>query len=257
MSKTHIVIPDPHALPGKHNHRATWLICDVRPDVVINLGDTADMESLSGYDRGKLGFHGRTYKKDIEAHNDFQDRLWLQVKKQKRKLPTRYTLIGNHEQRIERAVNANHELQGTVSYDDLQLDRYYNEVIHYQGGTPGVVEVDGIHYAHYFSSGVMGRAIGGEHPAYSLLTKKFVSCTQGHTHTFDHCIRTTANGRKITGLVAGVFQDYISEWAGEANKMWEPGVAIKRNVEDGRYDLQWIGIDALKKTYGHLTKGCK
>lgn len=253
MSKTHIVIPDAHAHYQHNNNRAEWigkLILDVKPDVVINLGDTADMPSLSGYDKGKKSFHGRTYAADIAAANDFEERLWGTVRAGKRKMPRRITLIGNHEQRIDRAVNIQPELAGTVSYKDLDLERWYDEVVHYAGDTPGVIEVDGVHYAHYFISGVMGRAIGGEHPAYSLLSKEYVSCTQGHTHVFDHCVRTRADGRKIIGLVAGVYQDYNSDWAGEVNKLWQRGVAVKRHVDRGTYDLQWISLDALKREYG-------
>lgn len=247
------MIPDAHAHYQHNNDRAIWLgnlIRDLRPDVVINLGDTCDMPSLSGFDKGKGRFQGRTYEADIRAANDFEDRLWSTVRKSKRKLPRRITLIGNHEQRIDRAINSQPELAGTVGYKDLELDRWYDNVVHYVGDTPGVIEVDGIHYAHFFVSGVMGRAVGGEHPAYSLLQKEFVSCTQGHTHVFDHCQRTRADGRKIIGLVAGVYQDYNSDWAGECNKLWWRGAFVKRGVEKGCYDLEAISIDRLKAEYG-------
>jgi len=48
----------------------------------------------------------------------------------------------------------------------------------------------------------------------------------------------------------GVFQDYDSDWAGECNALWTRGVLVKRNVQDGFYDPQWISIDAMKKAYG-------
>ena len=249
---THLIIPDPHAHYKHNNDRAEWLgklIVDVKPDVVVNLGDNWDMPSLSGYEKGSKSFHGRTYAQDIAAGCDFNERMWGEVRKAKRKLPRRVFLIGNHEQRITRATNLQPELSGTVDYKDLQLDRNYDEVVHYVGNTPGVIEIDGVHYAHYFISGVMGRAIGGEHPAYSLLSKEYVSCTQGHTHVYDHCIRTRADGKKIIGFVAGVFQDYSADWAGECNKLWWRGVFIKRSVEAGTYNLQAIDLKELKSAY--------
>ena len=248
----HLVIPDPHAHYKHTNERAIWLgklIRDVRPDVVINLGDSADMPSLASFDKGRAKFQGRTYRADIDAHNDFQDKLWSTVRSGKKRMPRRVTLIGNHEQRIARALNTQPELAGAVGYNDLQLNRWYDDVVHYAGDTPGVIEIDGVLYAHYFISGVMGRAVGGEHPAYSLLSKNYVSSTQGHTHVFDHCVRTRADGRKIIGLVAGVYQDYESDWAGEANKLWHRGVAIKTSVEDGTYDLRWVSLRALEREY--------
>lgn len=254
MSRTHLIIPDQHAHPDHNNDRALWLskfMADIKPDVVVNLGDAADMPSLSSYDRGTKGFQGRTYKRDVDAHLDFQEKLWSEVKKRKKKLPYRVFTVGNHEQRIEKAVNHQPELEGTYGLHDLDLDRYYDEVIPYNGNTPGIVEIDGVLYAHYFVSGVMGRPIGGEHPAYSLLTKEFVSCTCGHVHTMDYCVRTTADGRKIMGLVAGVYQDYNSGWAGEVEKLWASGVAVKRHVDNGRYDLQWVSMQALRDEYGN------
>lgn len=51
------------------------------------------------------------------------------------------------------------------------------------------------------------------------------------------------------GLVAGVYQDYESPYAGEANKLWHPGVVLKNNVEKGVYDIQTISLARLKKEY--------
>lgn len=250
---THIVIPDAHAHYQHNNERAFWigeLIADVKPDVVVDLGDVFDMPSLASFDKGRAAFQGRSYIKDCDAGVDYLDKLWSTVRKAKRKMPRRVFCVGNHEQRIDRAIEQQPELKGALGYEDLQLDRYYDDVIHYTGNTPGVVEIDGIHYAHYFVSGVMGRAIGGEHPAYTLISKEFSSCTQGHTHTIDHCMRTNAAGRRVHGLVAGCYVDYRSAWAGECQKLWWPGVIVKRNVDKGDYDLEYISLKSLKAEYG-------
>lgn len=255
MSRTHIIIGDPHAHPNHDNNRAlhiSRLIADLRPDVVVQLGDAADMPSLSSYDKGKRSFQGRSYAADIAAHSDFQDKLWHHVRRQKKKLPMRVALIGNHEERIDRALNLQPELTGTIGYEDLDLEKYYDVVVPYSGQTPGVIEIDGIHYAHYFTSGVMGNSVSGEHQAYTLLAKKFSSCTQGHTHTFDHCMRTSVGGKKIIGLVAGCAMDYKSDWAGEVENLWWRGVFIKRGVEDGHYDLEAVSLSRLAKEYGDL-----
>lgn len=254
MPKTHLVFSDAHAVFGFPNDRADLLgqlIYDIRPDVVIDLGDTADMPSLSSYDKGTKAFVGRSYTQDIAAHNEFQDRVWHKLKRSKKKLPKRIRLIGNHEQRIERAINIQPELEGTIGYRDLDLDSYYDIVVPYDGNTPGTIEVDEIFYAHYFVSGVMGRPISGEHPAYSLLTKNYVSCTQGHTHVFDHTIRSNMGKEsgKLQGLTTGCFMDFYMPWAGQSNKIWWRGCFIKRNVEGGSYDLEAISMSQLKQRY--------
>jgi hypothetical protein len=256
MGKTHLVVPDQHAAPGFHNDRADWLgqlIKDIKPDVLINIGDAADMSSLSSYDKGKAQFHGRNYEKDINAHLDFQERMMSPMRRSKKKQPYRVFLEGNHEFRIKRAIDISPELEGDrfgMSFRDLDLDKHYHEVVEYDGNTPGIYSIDGVFYAHYFVTGVMGRPVSGEHQAYSLLTKKFNSCTMGHTHTFDYKVRTLPDGRKLYGVVCGVYQDYRSPWAGTVNNLWDRGVLVKRNVQNGMYDIEWISINRLEKEYG-------
>jgi len=250
---THLVLPDSHAHPDFSNERADWvgkLIVDLKPDVVINLGDMWDMHSMASYDKGGKSFWGRTYKADINAGLDFDERLWSPIRKAKKKRPRSVFIEGNHEYRLKRAINVQPELEGTVSFSDFDLSRNYSDIVEYSGGTPGIIEVDGINYAHYFISGVMGRPISGEHTAYSLLVKNFESCTCGHIHTTDFAVRTLNNGRKVMGLSAGAYMDYNAPWAGEVNKLWWNGVIIKRNVEAGSYDPEWISIERLKRAYG-------
>jgi hypothetical protein len=253
---THLVIPDPHAHPDFSNDRADWLgqlIKDVKPDVVINLGDAADLSSLSSFDKGKASFHGRNYSSDIVSHLDFQERMWYPSRKTKKKQPRRIVLEGNHEHRIKRAIELSPELEGErfgVSFKDLDFDSYYQEVVEYDGQTPGIISVDGVSYAHFFISGVMGRPIGGEHHAHSLIAKNHISSTCGHSHLVDWSVRTNPLGKKIMGCVAGVYQDYRSPWAGNVNNLWWSGVVLKRQVEDGVYAPQFISMDQLRREYG-------
>lgn len=250
---THLVLPDPHAHPQFHNKRAEWagrLIADVKPDVVVQMGDCWDMPSLSGFDKGTRAAVGRSYRADVDAGLDFNERLWAEVKKTKRKLPRRVALIGNHENRIDKAINLQPELEGAIGLKDLELGRYYDDVIPYNGRSPGVTNIDGISYAHFFISGVMGKAIGGTHAAYSILQKGHGSSTAGDLHLLSYDVQTGIGGRRIHGLVAGVFQDYDATWAGEANRLWWRGVIVKRNVNNGTYDPQFISLESLKKAYG-------
>lgn len=257
MSKKHLVIGDGHAHPNHHNDRAVWLgelIRDVQPDVVVDIGDSADMPSLSGYDKSSRAAVGRTYKADVEAHNDFQDKLWSTVKKAKKKLPRRIKCIGNHEQRIDRALDANHQLQGTVSYNDLRMEEWYDTVVPYTGGTPGSVSIDGITYAHYLVGGISGRPISGEHTAHSLLTKQHSSVVVGHNHLLDSCLRSRSDGTKIRALSVGCYFDYDSDWAGECNKLYWRGICILHQVEGGTYDLEEVSLERIKRTYATNTK---
>ena len=257
-TNVHLVIPDAHAKPDTDLSRADLLaklIADVKPTTVIDLGDTADMPSLCSYDKGTKSFHGRSYERDIDAHAEFQERIWKPLSRRKKKMPRRIRIIGNHDYRIWRAIEIQPELEGHrfgVSPRDLDLERYYTDVVEYNGGTPGIINVDGVHYSHFFVSGVKGLPIGGEHSASSLLTKQFQSCTVGHSHLLDFATKTRADGTRMNGLVAGVFQEHFSDFAGESNKLWWKGVVIKRGVEGGMYDPEFVSLERLRKVYGDV-----
>ena len=214
-------------------------------------GDVWDMEALCSYDKGKASFHGRAYKKDIDAGLEFQERVFAPMKRTKKKQPRKIFLEGNHEHRLRRVLDYQPELEGTIGYEDFDLNRHYDDIILYEGATPGRVNVDGILYAHYFVSGVKGMPVGGVNPARMLLQKQHVSCTSFHLHLVDWAVETAGNGKKIMGMFGGVGHDRIEEFAGASSHLWWPGVIIKRNVEDGCYDPSFISLKSLEKEYGN------
>lgn len=251
--KTHLILSDAHAHPDHDNIRADYLgrlILDLKPDVVINLGDLADMASLNSHDKGPKVLAVRNYKRDVDSANEFLARTFGPIRAAKRKRPRYIAFIGNHEQRISRALSEDPRFQDTISLNDIENRRYGETIIDYEGLYPGTFDVDGVSYAHYMVSGVMGRPIGGERHASSLITKKLSSCTVGHTHIFDFHLRPKVDGSKAQALVMPCFMDYDANWAGQSGKMWSKGLVIKRNVEDGAYDIEYVSMDRLEKEYG-------
>lgn len=253
MSKVHLVIPDCHAHYLVSNRRANWLsslISELKPDVVVNLGDTWDMPSMSNYDKGKASFIGRTYKQDLVAGLDFNERLWYQLRKQKRKMPYRVFLEGNHEYRLKKAIDIQPELNGIISFKDFDLSRHYDDIVEYDGNFPGIINVDGINYAHYFTSGNMGYAISGLHQAFNMISKLGATATAGHSHILDFKMKQNLNGTVNLGLSAGVYMAESSDWAGQSERDWWRGVVIKRQVEDGYYEPEFVSINTLRRLYG-------
>lgn len=254
MNKSYLIIPDQHAHPNFNNDRADWLgkfMYDVKPDVVVNMGDAADMESLSNY-KSISDFSSVSYGKDIDAHLDFQDRLWHKFRKAKKKQPYKVVLHGNHEDRLRKVLKESPHLAGErfgLSFKNYQFSDYYHEQIPYEGNTPGVFTSDGVNFAHYFVSGIMGRPISGEHHATSLINKYHGSCVCSHSHLADWSIRTDSNDRKIMGLVAGCYQDYESTWAGRTNKMWWRGVVMLYGVDHGEFDPEFISLQRIRREY--------
>tara|TARA_R110000764_G_scaffold52215_1_gene113792 strand:+ start:1840 stop:2619 length:780 start_codon:yes stop_codon:yes gene_type:complete len=250
-----LFVPDPHSHPDHNNDRADWLgkyILATKPKIVVNIGDAADMASLSSFDKGKASFSSANYEKDINAHLDFQDRMWQPIKASKRKQPYRVVHEGNHEHRLKRVLEFDPHLAGEkfgLSFNNYQFNDYYHDVIEYEGGTPGIDEINGVLFSHFFVSGVMGRPIGGVHHAATMLNKNNQSSVQGHSHLFDYSIKKSITGKSIQGLVGGVFQDFHSGWAGNVNNLWWRGMCHLRNVDNGNFDLETIGMDALRKAY--------
>ena len=78
-----LIIGDPHAHPDYDNNRFTALgkfIAKEKPQVIVCIGDMADMPSLSSYDKGTKGFEGRRYSKDVKAVIDAQEKLFAPIK---------------------------------------------------------------------------------------------------------------------------------------------------------------------------------
>ena len=256
---SHLVIGDPHCKPGVSNKRFEYLgkfIADKKPDVIVCIGDFADMESLCSYDRGKKDFEGRRYNNDINAAHDalrlIQAPTCAYNEQQRKNKKTQYKprkilTLGNHEQRIERAVECSPELEGTIGYEDLKYKDYGWEVIPYT--VP--IEVDGVWYCHFFPSGIKGEAISGVNIASNILTKMMVSSTVGHCHLFDYATRALPNGKRIHGLSAGCFADlsHVEKYAINVQYMWWAGLVLKHNVKDGEYDLEVFSMNRLQELY--------
>ncbi len=244
---THLIIPDAHAKPSAKNHRFSWLgnlIVDVKPDVVVCLGDFADMYSLNSYEKGLASFHGASYKEDIEAALDAQDRLFQPLKRAKRKKPRFVMLGGNHEDRINKVLNRDNHLSGAISYRDLDYERRWEFHDFLEK-----VNIDGVNYSHFIKSGNSGNAMAGIHHAAGLLRQEHCSTTVGHSHLLDYKIGYTGQSQRIHGLAAGCFFDHEEAYAFPNDRNWWRGITVKRCVRKGDYDAEFISLAQLKEAY--------
>jgi hypothetical protein len=249
-----IIIPDTQAKPGDDfsfmSHIGQY-ICDKRPDIVLHLGDLADMESLSSYDQGKKSFEGRRYSKDITAAVQAQEALFtpllsLQIRqrlnKQKVYDPTKIILLGNHENRINRAVNDDPKLDGLLSTDDLRYKDFFDEVLPFLE----VVVIEGVAFSHYFTTGQMGRPASS---AAAQLNKKHMSCIAGHQQGLQIATGHRADGRRLTSIIAGSCYEHEEEYLGaQGNQHWR-GCLMLHEVVDGQFDLMPVSLNYLKGKY--------
>lgn len=261
MKANLLVIGDAHVKVGVSLERFKWLAryaYETKPDYIIDMGDWADMPSLSSYDLGKKSYEGRQYCKDIQAavdarqvfHSHLEEcNLELARRKKAKYAPKKISLGGNHDEgRISRVIDGDRKLEGLIGIKDFQYERFGWEYVPYQQP----IEIQGFTFCHHFTSGVMGRPIGGEMPALSLLRKQFKSCVAGHTHVLDVANRTRPDARKIWGLVAGCFlaADQREDYAGPANDLWWRGVVTLRGCEDGDMEsFELKSVEELKRAY--------
>ena len=246
-SKRILVLPDSHAHPSYSNERFVWagkLIHDIKPDVVVNIGDMFDFPSLCFHSK-PMELEGARYEADVNAGLDAQEKLFNEVRKHKKKLPRFVFCLGNHDIRPDRWVAENPLFEGKISLKDLQLSSFpWNDVVPFLEP----IEIQGIDFVHYVTSGLMGRPVGGQHPAWTIIKKRNKSTVVGHSHVTDFKIDMTP-GRSLMGLACGSYVDYRAGYAGPANDMWSRGVAILDNAEDGLYDFQWLSMPKIKAEY--------
>jgi len=247
----HLFIPDTQTAPGVPLNHLTALgnyIVEKQPNVIIHAGDHFDMHSLSSYDKGTKRAEGARYEDDIQVGIEGMERLFEPIRKYNSKRRTKYSprfvfTLGNHEERIDRHVNANPSLFGKLSYKDLELERFGWEVHDFLKP----VVIDGIAYAHYFYNPMSGKPWGGK--ASTMLANVGFSFTMGHRQGKDQAEKHLANGKAIRALVAGSFYQHDEEYKGpQGNHHWR-GIIYKHEVRDGNYDSMEVSLRYLMEKY--------
>lgn len=253
----HIVIPDTQAKDGVPTDHLTWIgryIVDEYHNKnikIIHLGDHADMPSLSMYDKGKKSMEGRRVKADIEAANlaweilnqplyDYNDNR----RRTKHSIwnPDRYILLGNHEDRINRATESDAQIDGLFSTDDLDYAHTGWKVSPFKE----ILWLDGVAYSHFFYNPMTGMPYGGN--IETRLKTVGHTFTMGHQQTLMYGLRFVA-GKSQHGLVAGACYLHDEDYKGpQGNAHWR-GIIVKHQVIDGSYDPMFVSLDYLCRRY--------
>lgn len=253
LMTSHMVIPDIQAKPGVSLDYLKWIgqyIIAKKPDILICIGDFADMPSLSSYDKGKKSFEGRRYKADIQSAKDAMDLMLAPMreynKRQKDGHHKQYTprmvlTLGNHEERIMRVSEYAPELEGVVGYDDLPYESW--EVVDYLKP----IDIDGVTYVHYLANPMSGKPYGGT--ALNQLAKVGRTFVVGHKQTLDVATRFTIGGVQQWGIVAGAAYPHFEDYKGyQGNDHWR-GVLYLHRVVNGSFDPMFISLDYLKDRF--------
>ena len=245
MSKRHLIIPDTQVRPGESYRHLEWArkaILDYKPDVIVHLGDHWDMPSLSSYDRaGSKTMEGKRYSNDVLVGNEAFERLNHRITTARYR-PRKVILRGNHENRIERAIESDAKLDGALSMKHLDtLDWECYPFLER-------VWIDGIIYSHYFQQQNSPHAIGGSID--NRLNRIGDSFVQGHQQGFLYGNRVYPTGRTRHGLVAGSFYLHDESYKGrQGNDHWR-GIVVLNAVSRGDYGVMPLDMKYLQREYG-------
>lgn len=242
------MIPDTQVstgVPTSHLTAAGNYAAEKRPDVIVHIGDHWDLPSLSSYERpGSKFFENRRYMSDLHAGNLAMEQFLKPIRAAKGYKPRLVFCLGNHENRIQRAIDADPvRMEGLIGYGQLNLREWeMHEFLE-------PVEIDDILYCHYFVNqqslmkGVLGGTIDNR------LNKIKQSFSQGHQQTRMWGTQFTSTGKEICGLVAGAFYQHNEDYLGpQGNHYWR-GIIYKHEVVNGRYDPMFVSLDYLLREY--------
>lgn len=250
-----LVIPDVQVKVGddfKFLERIGRYAVDLRPDIIVQIGDFADMSSLCSHDRaGTKGLEGKRYTTDIEAAIEAMDVLTEPIRAEQKRLlaskkkmwtPEMIMCLGNHEQRIIKAINNDPKLEGLIGLHDLGYEVFGWDV--YDFLEP--VERCGIVFVHYLISGVMGKACTS---AKAMLGKAHQSIVVGHQQGRDIAYARQANGKNMTAIIAGSCYEHDEPYLNkQSNNHWR-GVYVLFDCHDGEFDELPVSLNYLERKY--------
>jgi hypothetical protein len=247
LGRVHCVIPDCQVKPGVRTDHLEWIgnyIVEKKPDVLIQIGDFADIDSLNSYAKGKREAEGKRLAKDISSVVHAMERLLKPIHEYNRTASEKYwpemhLTLGNHEYRMEREVEENPKLEGMFDMGDLGYADNGWKVHDFLE----VVTIDGVEYAHYFTSGNMGRPVTS---AAALLRERQNSATMGHVQHTDMAFHKKTQN---IALFAGICYLHDEKYLGPQGNDTRRQIVMKHEVEDGHYDPMFVSLRFLEKRY--------
>jgi hypothetical protein len=255
MSKRILVIPDSQIRPGDSYDFLTFIgkyAVDIQPDIIVHLGDFADMPSLSSHDKpGSKSMEGQRYKADLKATHEAMRAFLKPIQDHQESLkrnhkprwkPDMIMLYGNHENRIDRAIHNDPKLDGLISLEDLHYEKMGWQTVPFL--QPIIIE--GVAFSHYFPSGVMGRATTS---ARAILNKHHMSCIAGHQQGRDIAYAKRADGAEMTAMIVGSGYEHDESYLNAQTNVHWRGVVVLHEVKNGSFDEMLVSLKYLRKRY--------
>lgn len=244
--KTILIIADTQCKSEESLDYMLWIgkyIADKRPDVIVHIGDHYDFPSLSSYDKGKSSAEGRRLHKDIEAGNLGFDHLNKYITNLEGYNPRKVFTVGNHEHRLDRYIDDNPELVGTLGVEKLPFSKYGWEVHPFLKP----VEIEGIFFVHYLANPMNGKPYGGN--AMNILKTVGRSFVVGHKQCLDIALRPTIDNKLQLGIVNGACYNHDEAYKGYQGNNHFRGITVLHEVADGFGLPCFVSLDFMKEKY--------
>lgn len=234
---------------------ATKLARNLRPDVVVELGDTTDFAELSRFSPDSTHFQGTLQPSLQRSHNFFADLTEATPGAE------RHTVDSNHVKRL-----GDYVLKHAMQLADVRQVGSKYPAISY----PGLLKLDEIGWEYHggygaaeynyaddlaFMHGTLAAANGSTADKMSKLVNNYGrNVVQGHAHRIESKYHTLRDGRQLGMFVVGAlcrtdgvvpsYHNGISA-TGEPvryQENWQQGVMVVRDYGEGTYQFDQIPI---------------
>ena len=252
--RKHLIIPDTQVAPDTPLDHFVWIgkaIAEYQPDVLVHIGDHWDMHSASTWSAaGSKDKEGARLHKDIQAGNEALS--ILESAMQGYEPQQKIILRGNHVDRLSRLIANDPRLEGVVGFHLFNDKELGWTPVDYFNGSPNIINIDGIAYAHYFANPNTGKPIAGT--IQNRLSKIGSSFVQGHQQGLQQGNQQYATGITRHGIVCGSCYLQDESYRGVANNHWR-GIMVLNEVKDGKFCEMPLTLDYLCRKYEGMSLG--
>jgi predicted phosphodiesterase len=236
--KRGIVLPDIHL--GHHDQRVLDLVEEYaacrRWDYWICLGDLLDNGGIAPFNmnRPRKVASEVTLKQQFALGNEFLDRHLAAVRQNSPACEC-YLIEGNHEERIERLVDAMPQFEGLVEVEpNLELKRRKVKWVPYWS-TAELVKIGKARFAHGFKT--------NQHHAAAMVRDYGCTLIYGHTHdVMRFPVRRMGDGSVIMGQSLGCLCDLNPPWMKGRPNNWSHAFGVLNVWPDGNFQLEVVDI---------------
>ena len=244
-------IGDAHDTPGLSKERFRWIgehINATRPDVVVQIGDFATVDSLNSHE-GNETLKGRakpSFGDDMKSFLEALETLNEPIKY----TPEKHCTLGNHERRIWNYENKNPEMDGQLSMDLMgKLEKTGWTASPY----PALQMYGGVGFNHAAINS-MGKTCGGKNAEATISNEAVCDLVIGHSHRHRSWsaakISPTNRSVKIYNVGCALPHGHIEDYAKHTLTGWHWGVADFL-IRDGHIaDDSFTSMLTLEERYG-------